>query len=396
MPRHPKLRKKKIGNSAYWFTKAGGETYFGNINEVPFQEARKLFSDHVKSLVENEKSSKRQTLKAGELMDLFLEWVKKNRSGRTYSTRKTYCSRFGSFRVGSQGTPIADLPAHRVKSTDLEAWLDHLKDGMQLDAQTRVHAETSVRHCWNWATKYPSPTPYLPPSFRPFAGVERTRVPLKALTEEDLITDQEIKTLLEAAKVDLDEFHRFGPKKRRAVNPYAGFADMLKCYYHTGARTGELAGCRVEDVLFRTHQVVLGKHKRSSTLRNPTPRHITLNDEALEIFRRQCEGKKHDDHVFLNSDNRPWARQTLPDRFERIKEIAEKKKLGKVRRHITIYDFRHLWISEALMSGNDVATVAKMAGTSIAMIERVYGHFRNEHLREAQARLDEARKKRNA
>jgi integrase len=67
---------------------------------------------------------------------------------------------------------------------------------------------------------------------------------------------------------------------------------------------------------------------------------------------------------------------------------------GQIRRHITIYDFRHLWISEALMAGNDVATAARMAGTSIAMIERTYGHFRNEHLHEAQARLDEARKKR--
>jgi integrase len=176
------------------------------------------------------------------------------------------------------------------------------------------------------------------------------------------------------------------------VNPYSSFADMLRCYYHTGARTGELAACKVEDVLFRTQQVVLGKHKRMKTERNPTVRHITLNDEALSIFKRHCEGKALTDHVFLHSDNRSWARQTLPDRFLRVKEIAEELKMGKVRDHITIYDFRHLWISEALMAGNDVATVAKMAGTSIAMIERVYGHFRNDHLKEAQARLDEARK----
>ena len=46
------------------------------------------------------------------------------------------------------------------------------------------------------------------------------------------------------------------------------------------------------------------------------------------------------------------------------------------------------------MAGNDIATVARMAGTSIAMIERVYGHFRNDHLQEAQARLDQSRKQR--
>ena len=67
------------------------------------------------------------------------------------------------------------------------------------------------------------------------------------------------------------------------------------------------------------------------------------------------------------------------------------RKLAKVRDVITIYDFRHLWISEALMAKNDIATVAKMAGTSIRMVEKVYGHFRNEHFVEAQQRLDNDR-----
>jgi integrase len=90
----------------------------------------------------------------------------------------------------------------------------------------------------------------------------------------------------------------------------------------------------------------------------------------------------------------PITRSLLPKRFERIKEVAGALKIGKIRDGITIYSFRDLWISEILMAGNDVSTVARMAGTSISMIERVYGHFRNEHLREAQSKLDEARKKR--
>ena len=42
------------------------------------------------------------------------------------------------------------------------------------------------------------------------------------------------------------------------------------------------------------------------------------------------------------------------------------------------------------MAGVDVL-VARMAGTSVAMIERVYGHFRNQSYQEAQARLDRER-----
>jgi integrase len=393
VPRQPKLRKKKIGKSRYWFTKAGGDTYFGNVADVPFSEARRLFSEHVKSIFETGNKSKGMT--TGDLMDLFLEWVQKNRSDRTYGTRKTHCEQFGAFHVGSQKVRIADLPANKIKGADLEAWLNHLaKKG--LGPQTRRHAETSIKHCWNWATRHPSPTPFLTPTYRPFSSVERTYVPPKTLTENDLLTDKEIEAIFAAAKIDLDQFHRFGPKTPRSENPYSDFADMLKCYYHTGARTDELRSCQVGDVLFRTKQIVLGKHKRSRTQRDPTIRHITLNDEALDIFRRHCAGKEQTDHVFLNSDNRPWHRRSLPERFDRVKEVAKKQGIGKIRKEITIYDFRHLWISEALMAGNDIATVARMAGTSTLMIERVYGHFRNEHLQEAQNRLDEARRKRQA
>lgn len=201
MPRQPKLRKKKVGQSAYWYTQAGGETYFGNVQDVSYDEARKLFSAHIKSLVEGEGGSKRKTLTAGELVELFLEWIKKSDrpSQRTYSTRRTYCSRFVSFR-GEDGRRIADLPANRIKSSDMEAWLKHIK-GKGLGSQTRRHAQTSVQHCWNWATKHPSPTPYLSPTYRPFSAVERVHVPAKALTENDLITDKEVKTLFAAAEI---------------------------------------------------------------------------------------------------------------------------------------------------------------------------------------------------
>ncbi|MBM4071413.1 MAG: hypothetical protein FJ271_21120 [Planctomycetes bacterium] len=392
MPRQPKLRKKKIGQTSYWYTEAGGATYFGNVDAVPFSEARNLFNDHVKSLSEGTRDSKTKVRTAGDLMDLFLDWISKNRSKDTYEARTTACSRFGKFEVGQQ--KIREMPANKITSDDLNAFLNHLDKDLGLGAQTRRHYETSIKHCWNWATKYPSPIPYLSPTYRPFAAVERTRVPPKKLTEDDLLTDDEVATLFAAAEIDLDEFHRFGPKVPRQENPYGSFADMLRCYYHTGARTGELAACLVEDVLFRTGQVILGKHKRSETQREPTIRHITLNKDALEIFRRQCEGKEKTQPVFLNSDGRQWTGSLLPKRFNRIKEVTKEKKIGAIRGEITIYAFRHLWISEMLMEGNDITTVARMAGTSITMIERVYGHFRNKHLQKAQDKLDRARKKR--
>ena len=403
MPRQPTLRKKTVKNSTYWFTKAGGDTYFGTVDDLSHSDAQKLFAAHLVKLRDEAKDNKSRGLTAGDLMDLFLEWVQKHRDERTYETRKSYCSRFSRFQVGSGRVKVADLAADKVRGADLEAWLIRLaEDG--LEAQTRLHAETSIRACWNWATKHPSPTPHLSPTFRPFSAIERTHVPLKPLTEEALMTDAEVQAVFKAAAMEPDQFRRHGLVKtaartgldglRRTEGQPGCFAGLLRCYYATGARTDELASCRVEDVLFRSRQVILGKHKRSRTQKRKTVRQVTLNDEALAIFTRNCADKQPTDHVFLNNDDRPWTVRTLGKRFERIKEIAVVLKFGNVRDEVTIYDFRHLWVSEMMVAESNIAKVARMAGTSVAMIERVYGHFRNQDYHDAQLKLDQLRQQR--
>lgn len=401
MARQAKLRKKTVGKSTYWYTKAGGDTYFGNVLEVTYKDAKKMFADHLRTVQDDAGGGKKGAMTAGELMDLFLDWVQKWRDEQNYTTRKTYCSRFGAFKPEGGTARVRELPADKVRGKDLEDWRDKLaEDG--LGPQTRLHAETSIRACWNWATKHPSPGPYLSPTFRPFSAVERTHVPLRPLNEADLMTDAEAQALFSAAGVEGDQFRRHGVAKtvkrkgleglRRTEGQVGCFAALLRCYHATGARTDELAGCLVGDVQFQTKQLVLGNHKTLRTEKRRAPRQVALNDEAQAIFARHCHGRAADDHVFFNSDGRPWTVGNLAKRFRRAKQVAAVLKLGTVRKCITIYDFRDLWISESLMAGNDVALVARMSGTSIKMIEEVYGHFRAEHLQNAQAKVDDYRR----
>jgi integrase len=112
---------------------------------------------------------------------------------------------------------------------------------------------------------------------------------------------------------------------------------------------------------------------------------MTLNDEAFAILQRQCRGKEPGEVIFTRGNGRPWDKDTLDERFRKVRELAG------VRERITLYDFRHLWVSEALMAGVDVFTVAKMAGTSVQMVEKTYGHLRGAHLEDAQRSLDRAR-----
>jgi integrase len=283
-----------------------------------------------------------------------------------------------------------------VSVEDLENWLEHLLATGLAETSCRA-GQTAVKACWNWAAKENSGP--MPSDYRPFAGMAKVRVPVKELTEEDLLTEQEIEQLFNAADADLGKirgengrYRRRTPKEYRQGedNPYLGFRELLRCYYHTGARTSEIAVIRVRNVLSRTRQVVLGKHKRSRTQRDQRTRRITLNEEVFAIFERHCEGKSPNDHVFTQHNGSPWNQDRLDERFKKVRRLAG------VREEITIYDFRHLWISEALMAGNDIATVAKMAGTSIKMIEQTYGHFRNDHFAEAQARLDADRRRRRS
>ena len=47
------------------------------------------------------------------------------------------------------------------------------------------------------------------------------------------------------------------------------------------------------------------------------------------------------------------------------------------------YTLRHSTITDLIVSGADPLTVSKIAGTSMAMIDKTYGHLVREHARDA-------------
>jgi integrase len=401
MPRQAKLRKK----NGYWFTKAGGPNgvYLGRVGEVTYLDAKRKFAEHLKGLAPSRATPAPAGITIAELVDLFLDWVEAHRSARTYGERKHHLQRFIDFTRGDR--LVGDTPAIEAQALDLSAFLAHVKEKYKLDPFTVDKHATSVKACFNWGSRHPSPVPHLPPGFRPFASIEKYRRPPAPMLEDELPTPDEVTLLLKWADADLGQVRepktpgkRGRPMRARrpdeyrlpGENPYEGFEDMLRVYWHTGARTSELAACTVSDFVRSAKQVVLGRHKRARTMKDAVARRITLNAEAFAILEKCCKGKRGDEPIFTDPKGRPWTRLRLDDRFKKVRERAG------VRDDITIYSLRHLWISEMMMAGVDVATVAKMAGTSIAMIEKVYGHFSNQHFLDAQGRLDAVRQARTS
>jgi integrase len=389
MARPPKLRKK----NGYWMTKAGGtETYFGKVSKIPYADARRLFLEHLQSLSDGE-PKRRAALTAEILCDRHLDWLEKNRSADLYKQRQYLLSMWCDFEVGRgrDRAPVAELAAVRVTADHLLAWKDYLY-AQDFGDTTVQHALAAVKSCWYWGARHD----HLPKDFKPFQTVEKIRTPPRAVREEDLLTPQERDRLFRWGDADLGKIRdeKTGKYRKRTVdeyrqgeqNPYRGFADMLRCYYHTGARTSELADAVVEDFQVRTRKLVLKKHKRTRTMKVAEVRVMALNDETFAILQWQCCGKRADEPIFTQGNGSPWDKDLLDERFRKIRASAG------VRDSITLYDFRHLWISEALMAGVDLFTVAKMAGTSVQMIEQTYGHLRGTHLDEAQRSLDRARK----
>jgi integrase len=283
----------------------------------------------------------------------YLAWVQANRAVKSRKMQALHLSRFGE-RFGS-------LDARAVKAEHLESFQAALTETYP-PVYVRKHVVT-VRSMFNRAVKLG----WLPADFRPFFGVETVRVSQSPVLESDLMTPDEVHALLSACA--------------------PGMADLLRCYHATGARTSELIDARVGDYQPMTRQLVLGRHKREKTLRDPVPRVIALNDEANAIIAGRVEGRRRSEPLFTREDGRAWNLDALSHRVESARLRAG------LREGTRVYAFRHLWISEALMAGVDVLLVARMAGTSVAMIERVYGHFRSQSLRDAQDRLDRARQR---
>jgi integrase len=410
--RHPKLRRKKVGKHRYWYTEANGGSYFGRTDSVSAEKAKELYLEHL-----GEKPVPVDTLTLGALFKEFLIWVKANRSESQYRRRRRDCSRFGRFLFNDQR--LVDMPALDITGPMMEAWRDNLRslpdqqdaavaepegndrDKRGLVPQSLLHAETSIRHAFHWGTKHPSPVALLPKTFQPFAGVERTKVGPKPLTEAELLSPAEVVALFDASKFEIDQFRRNGIEKHIKKHGTANlrlckdsFPDLLRVYYATGARTSELAAARVRDFSPTSKHIVLREHKRAKSQKTAKARDINVsNSEAMEILQRLCKGRGPDESIFARANGRAWDKKTVNARLHSVERIARASG-QKVRDPVTIYDFRHLWISDALREGIDIVRVAKIAGTSVRMIETVYGHFRKEEIEEAQKIVDQGRMER--
>ena len=135
---------------------------------------------------------------------------------------------------------------------------------------------------------------------------------------------------------------------------------LLRAVLLTAARPGELATATVGDLDPAGLLTLDGKTGR---------RIIPLSPQALSHL-VSCAGKRdHQEPLLTRADGKAWTR------FDWRDQMSETRKAAGLPDDVVMYNLRHVAISEMLVGGIDVLTVARIAGTSVAMIQRHYGHL---------------------
>jgi integrase len=140
-------------------------------------------------------------------------------------------------------------------------------------------------------------------------------------------------------------------------------------------RPGAMAALTAGNFDKRLGVLTVGKDKAGGD------RKLHLPDSTAKFFAAQCKDKLPGAPIFTNSAGRPWGRDTWGYQFGQAAQRAGMPEKA------TTYSVRHSVITDLIHAGVDSLTVAQLAGTSVAMIEKHYGHLTRDHARGALAAL---------
>ena len=139
-------------------------------------------------------------------------------------------------------------------------------------------------------------------------------------------------------------------------------------------RPGALAALRVGHFDPKLSVLTIGQDKAGKD------RKIKLPPVTATFFGNLCENQPATAPIFRQEDGQAWNK----DAWKKPIKIAATA-AGLL--NVTAYTLRHSVITDLVTGGLDLLTVALLSGTSVAMIERHYGHLRADHAAAALAKL---------
>lgn len=106
-------------------------------------------------------------------------------------------------------------------------------------------------------------------------------------------------------------------------------------------------------------------------------RKILVSQQAATLLTEQSHLKFPMARLFSRADGREWNKDSWKGPFKDAAKAAE------LPAGATAYTLRHSTITDLVQSGLPLLTIAQISGTSVRMIEKTYGHLRQEQAAEA-------------
>lgn len=252
----------------------------------------------------------------------------------------------------------------------------HVQDWRRRMERKPVAQPKRGKHCRNTE-------PLPPPRKRKPVSVNRNMVTLRAALNlakadgyvtSDLAWAQALKPIKGVAnqrKLYLDRHQR---KSLIAALPEDA-ARFVRGLCELPLRPGALAGLTVADYDARHKLLCIGHDKAGEG------RYIPLPPATAKVIADEARGKLPAAPLFARWDGAAWSKDAW------MKAIHEAVATADLPPATTAYTLRHSTITDLVTGGLDLHTVAKVSGTSVAMIEKYYGKLRQDIARDALARL---------
>lgn len=154
------------------------------------------------------------------------------------------------------------------------------------------------------------------------------------------------------------------------------FGALCEALNRVPLRPGAMAKLRAKHFDSRLSTLAIGKDKGGRE------RRITLPPATAAFFVQQAGNKGPDEPLLARADGQAWNKDSWKHPFKEAAKAAE------LPAESTLYSLRHSTITDLIVLHKlDTLTVSQLSGTSLAMIEKHYGHLLRDHAADALARL---------
>ena len=360
---HLGYRPSVRGGIGTWFARAL-EADSGKYRRKALGDYGKLAGNERFAMARKEAEAWGEQVETGSVRDATIETVAD--AARAYLQGKDDANGIagGIFRRHVFNDPIAKVKLDKLRRHHLASWRKRLEDTPALLSRNKGGVTRSKK--------------------RALSTVNRDMAPLRAALGALLPvgapgTDaawQEALKPVKGADGQRTLYLDLGQRRKLLANACSEVAPLLHALCLMPLRPGAHAARVAGDFEKRTRTLTVGREAKTGKARK-----ITVPQGTADFLASQAKGKLPASPLFCQSNGKAWNKDAWKGL---IKQAAAAAGLPS---GTCAYTLRHSVITDLVIGGLPILTIAQISGTSVAMIEKHYGHLVGNGAEEALARL---------